>query len=382
MASPPLDRAGFPVTDHLHFFNHAGITVLPQAAVDQVARCAADLAACGSEAFTGWEAQQDRARAAGARMMGVEAASVALLKNTTEGLSFVANGLRWSPGDRVLVPNHEFPSTIHPWLSLRDEGVVVDRIDPVGPGRTLPLERFEEALRARPVRVVAVSWVQYGRGHRVDLATLASLCHAHGALLCVDAIQAVGLIPARFDAWGVDFASCGGHKWLLGPMGVGLFYLAPRNLHLLRPLESGWMSVADRDDYDNPELVHAPDARRFEGGSANVLGVAALGASLDLLEDVGVDAVWRHVDVLDDRLVEGLGAAGIEVLSDRSPSGRSGIVTFDVGAHEPSAVNAVLRDAGFVCAPRGGGIRVSPHGYTTVDEVDALVEAAARIVAG
>lgn len=376
MSAPPLDRSLFPVTAHHTFLNHAGVTPLPQPAVDEITRCAADFAQHGSAALDPWELQQEAARASGARLLGAKGPhEVALVKNTTEGLSFVANGLSWRSGDRVIVPDREFPSSIYPWLSLGDLGVEVAVIDPHGSGWTLPLDRFEAELRRRPTRLVAVSWVQYARGWRTDLGALATLCHEHGALLCVDVIQGLGLLPCELEAWGVDFAAADAHKWLLGPLGVGLFYVAERNLDLLRPLEPGWASVVHRDDYDNLELIYDVDARRFEGGSYNNITIAGMGTSFDLLHAAGVDHVWRHVDHLLDVLVEGLDGTAFEVSSDRSPCGRSGIVTVTAPHLDPAWAVDRLAEQGIVVAARGGGIRISPHGYNTVDEIDTVLHA-------
>ncbi len=356
--------------------NHAGVTPLPQSAVREINRCAAEFALHGSAALGPWEAQQESARAAGARLLGAKGPhEVALVKNTTEGLSFVANGLSWQRGDRVLVPDREFPSSIYPWLSLRDFGVEVALVEPQGTGWTLPIEQFETELLRRPTRLVAVSWVQYARGWRTDLAELAALCHRHGALLCVDVIQGLGLIPCELDQWGVDFAAADAHKWLLGPLGVGLFFVAERNLDLLRPQEPGWASVAHRDDYENLELVYDVDARRFEGGSFNNITIAGMGASFDLLVEAGVDNVWRHVDHLLDLLVDGMAGSKFAVASDRSDEGRSGIVTLTAAHLDLDGAVAHLAERGIVVAARGGGIRISPHGYNTVEEIDHLLGA-------
>lgn len=325
------------------------------------------------------ELRQDATRAAAAELMGVPAVDVAFIKNTTEGLAFVASGLSWSPGDRVVVPDLEFPSTIYPWLALRDLGVQVDLVHPVGDGGALPIAEFERVLAAGPPpKVVAVSWVQYSRGWRTDIAALARLSHDAGALLCADVIQGLGVVPAALADWDVDFAMADGHKWLLGPEGIGVFYVAERVRDRLRPVEPGWASVAHRAEWENLDLVWDDSARRFEGGSFNMVGTMALGASLQLLLDAGVPEVWAHVDGLCDRLVGGLAAIdGVHVLSDRSAEGRSAIVTFAVDGVPSDDVAERLNAANFVCAPRGGGIRIAPHGYNTAEEIDALVQAAA-----
>ena len=379
---PPLPRAAFPVTERWSYLNHAGINALPVPALRAIERCALEAATDGGVAYPAHAARAEEVRQAAARLMGVPQRDVAFVKNTTEGLGFVASGLAWSEGDRVVVPDLEFPSTLYPWLALRDLGVVVDVVRPVGAGRCLPPASFAEVIAAgRPPKVVATSWVQFGRGWRTDLAAVAALAHDAGALLCADVIQGLGVIPAELEAWGVDFAMADAHKWLLGPLGIGVLYVRESCLDRLRPLEPGWASVAHREDWDNLELVWDEGARRLEGGTANICGIHGLGASLDLLLGAGVADVWVHVSSLCEQACVALGQAGARVLSDRSPQGRSGIVTFSVDAHDPVAVVETLRGRGIVCSPRGGGIRLSPHGYNSPAEIDELAAAVAELAA-
>lgn len=386
----PLDRAEFPVTERWAYLNHAGVAPLPAGAADAIDAYARAVERDGGQATPGNDARVEEVRTAGAAMMGVDADDVAFVKNTTEGLGFVANGLcsegtGWSEGDRVVVPSIEFPSNLFPWTALRERGVDVVELDAVGEGQRLPLEAFEKALVAGGVRLVAVSWVQYARGWRVDVAGLARLCREHDALLVVDAIQGLGVVPAAFDDWGVDAVVADGHKWLLGPEGCGLMYVSPAFRDQLRVLEPGWHSVVQRGDYEDHRLVHDPTARRFEGGTPNYAGVWGLGASLDLLLETGVDRVWSHVDALCSRLVDGLAEVGAEVLTDRSGDGGSGIVAFRPasagrkGDVDVDAAAAALIECGFVVRARAGAIRVSPHGYNTLEEIDALVEAVAGL---
>jgi cysteine desulfurase/selenocysteine lyase len=380
---PPLPRAAFLATRRWAYLDNAGVAPPSLPAVEAMHRCALECAEGGSVPGEALDARGEEVRAAAARLMGVPPADVAFVKNTTEGLGFVANGLDWAPGDRVVVPDREFPSTLYPWLALRERGVVVDLVPVEGEGHAVPLESFARTMAAGPPpRLVALSWVSFGRGWRVDLAALSALCRDAGALLCVDVIQGLGVVPADLEAWGVDFAMADGHKWLVGPSGLGVMYVRGERLDLLRPLEPGWASVAHREEWDNRELVLAGDARRLEGGSPNFVSIAGLGASIDLLLEAGVARIWDHVSALGDRLRAGLEGAGATVLSDPAPGGRSAIVSFAVGGRDAAEVAANLRGRDVVCSPRAGGVRLSPHGYNTAAEIDLVVEEVARLAGG
>ncbi len=376
-----LPRDQFPVVDHHCYLDHAGIAPITRAAADAMRWWADHYEQHGRTDYDEIETGMARTRADAASMLGVDAADVAFVKNTTEGLGFVCSGLQWQPGDRIVVPDLEFPSTVLPWLALRDAGVRVDFVAPAGDGWTLPPEAFAAVIDdGPPPKLVATSWVNFGRGWRVDLEALSKLCHDAGSLLCVDLMQGLGVIPCELDKWDVDFATAGPHKWLCAPRGVGVFYVAPSVRDRLRPLEPGWASVAHRGDWDRRELVWDDSARRFEGGSPNEAGILALGASMALLLDAGIDRVWSYVDGLCERLVENLTHVDyVRILSDRSRGARSGLVTFVLDNADSATVAASLEGQGFVCAARGGGIRVSPHGYIEDSEIDAFVDAVATI---
>lgn len=377
----PLPRPSFPVCVDRVYLDHAGISPLAdpvRAAIDDYLD---DCAERGARAFREWTQEMEAVRGSVARLLGASDDEIAFVKNTTEGLSFVASGLGLGEGDRVIVTGREFPSNYYPWIALRDRGVTVDVVEPVGEAESLPVERFAEAIAdGAPPAVVAVSWVQFGRGWRTDLAALADVCRDRGTLLCVDLIQGAGVLPCDLRAWGVDLAAAGGHKWLLGIMGLGILYVRREHLERLRPLEPGWASVVHRTEWDNRDLVYDPSARRFEGGGPSAVGVHALGAAVDLITDTGIDAVWDHARTVGDHAAGRLAGIGCRVLSDRG-DGASAIVTAALppGSPDPQDVVDTLAEGGMVCSARGGGVRLAPHGYNTTDEVDAVVDAIAAL---
>jgi cysteine desulfurase/selenocysteine lyase len=370
----PLDRRLFGVTRSHCYLNHAGIGPLPRPAVAAMSEAAEDVWERGGPAL---DDQADRAevvRQVAAELMGVTSEEVAFVKNTTEGLSFVAEGLDLPAGSRVVVADREFPSTIYPFIHLRSRGVTVDLVAPAGPGGSLEVSQFTEVMDSGPpVSLVVVSWVQFSRGYRSDLTKLAEAVHARGALLCVDMIQGLGVVPANLAAAGVDFGVADSHKWMLGPSGIGVMSVAEAVKDRLRPVEPGWASVAHREDWDNLSLIFDPTARRYEGGSNNLTGTLAMGAAIEMLLSAGIDRIFRHVQRWLRAAEPQLEKLGFEILADPRPEHRAGILTVSHPEHNPADLVGALDQQGVIVSARGGGIRLSPHGYNNQADLDRLI---------
>jgi cysteine desulfurase/selenocysteine lyase len=318
------------------------------------------------------ERNLDAYRARVGRFVGASGGEIALLRNTTDGANVVARGIAWQPGDEVVLSDNEFGSNAWPWLALRDQGVV-PRLLRTSEGRMTPA-RLASMMTPR-TRVVAVSWVSFTDGYRHDLAALAEVAHAGGALFCVDAMQALGAFAVDVKRAGIDALYAGGAKWLLSLPGVSFVYVDRALQERLAVRWQGWRGVADIWnflDYDQPL---APSAMRYEGGTPNFLGAAGLCTSLDVLDEAGVDRISTHVVGLTDYLVERLRAAGAQVVSLRGPGISSGIVTFNVPGKDPVALGRRLGAEKIVTTYRANGIRVSPHGHNTRGDIDALVDA-------
>lgn len=378
MASPlpPIDRSQFPVAERVAYLNTALMTPLPVAAVAAMAWDAEAASRLASDAYGERWATVERVRGQAAALLGAEPDDVAFTRNTTDGMALVAAGLDWRPGDRIVLAAGDHENTTAAWLALSHHGVAIDVVDPVGPTGSLPPEVFARVLEAGEgrVRVVAISWVQAHNGWRTDLAGLSALAHEHGALLCVDAIQALGVVPGDLVADGADAVAAGAQKWLLGPHGIGITYLAPGLREQLRPLAPG---VPLPPDAGGPDPARS--ARAHEPGALNHTGIAGLGAALDLREESDpADAVWAWVDRLCGRLADGLAGLGATLLSDRG-DGRSSLVTASVPGLDPEVVRARLAAADVVVAPRGGGVRFSVHGWNDDADVDAALAAVAAL---
>ncbi|MGB8145579.1 MAG: aminotransferase class V-fold PLP-dependent enzyme, partial [Chromatiaceae bacterium] len=295
------------------------------------------------------------------------------------GLSILAQGLDWQTGDNVVGIVQEFPSNRLPWEALQDQGVAYRALDL---DTTDDPEAALAGLCDARTRLVAVSSVQYARGLRLNLERLGATCHRRGILLCVDAIQSLGALPFDLKRTPVDVVVADGHKWMLGPEGIALLYVAPALRPRLRLRQFGWHMIAHPGDYDRHDWTPSPTATRFECGSPNLLGIHALEASLSLLQEVGMASVASAIEQRISRLMSLLDQAGFEVLTPRAPERHAGILTFRVpGADHPSLWRG-LQTRGVICALRGGGIRFSPHFYTDEALLNRAVTLVKEVLAG
>jgi len=367
-------RSFFPVTRDIAYLNHAGVAPISTRVEDALARYAHEASQRGAFDYErAFDAEIERVRGRAATLLGATTAEIAFVKNTTEGLGLVAAGLDWRPGDQVVTCDLEYPSNVYPWWSLRGRGIETVMLRSRD-GR-LSLEAVDEALRSPRARLLALSSVEFGSGARNDLEALGRLCRDRGVLFCVDAIQSLGCFPLDVERCGVDFLAADGHKWLLSVEGCGIFYCARRVLDRVEPRVIGWRSVTDNHDFDRYHMDLQPGAGRFEEGTPNTAGIFALGAALDLLLEIGVDAIGRRVLALTDHLVEGLHARGARVLSPRAPGEASGIVSFRLDGEAPEQTARRLRAERIFTVARRGGARASPHFYNAEDELDHLLAA-------
>jgi selenocysteine lyase/cysteine desulfurase len=374
VSGPPLGRDAVAPGEGVVYLNHAAAGVLPVATRDAVVRVVEGQARAGVLGFVPVEANLARSRERVGAFIGAGGDEIAFLRNTSDGANAIARGLRWEPGDEIVLCDNEFGSNALPWLALRELGVAVRFI-------RAPHERMTPGVLARTMsgrtRLVAVSWVSFEDGYRHDLAALAEVAHARGALFCVDAIQALGAFPLDVKAAGIDALYAGGAKWLLALPGVSLLYVERSLQERLTVRWPGWRSVEDIWDFLDYEQALAPGARRYEGGTQNFLGIAALETSLGVLQEAGLARIAAHVLALTDELTEGLRARGCELLTERGEGISSGIVTFRVPGRDPVELGRKLGCAGIVTTYRPSGIRVSPHGHNTREHVAALLEALA-----
>lgn len=375
-------RDEFAVTTQGAYLNHASVAPLPRRAARRVADLARDISETGDRHWPDRNQEAERVRAQAARLLGARHPhEVAFVENTSAGLSLVARGLAWQPGDNVVGAACEFPSNVYPWLQLADRGVEL-RLVPERAGQTSRTCRIDPGeLLARMddrTRVLALSWVEYASGQRFDLAPLAAACQARGVLFVVDVIQGLGALTLDVEAAGVDVACGAAHKWLLGPEGVGLLYVSDRVTEAIRPTRGGWRSMRDQSAWGDFRLDWAAGAPRHESGTLNVLGIHALGGGLDLLLEAGPAAIERRVLALAERAAAGLAGLGFQVVSPRGPGETSGIVAAVHPRRAAAELVERLAERRVFVTERAGRLRVSPHFYNTEDEIDLFLAEAGR----
>lgn len=368
----------FPILRKWDFFNHAAVSPLPQPA-SQALRTFADQAASDTYLVGTWYRDIERLRLLSAKLLNCHRDEIAFVKNTGEGLSIVASGIDWKPGDRIVTTGVEYPANIYPWMEqCRRHGcelvLVPEETD--ADGRSIvPLEKILREVSHPRTRLLTLSHVEYASGQRHDLVTIGAACRDQGKLFCVDAIQTVGAVPVDVQSMHIDFLSADGHKWMLGPEGAGIFYCRRELIDSLPPLTIGWMNVINAMDYGHYDYTLKPDAGRYECGTYNVPGLHAMKAGLEVLADVGIDRIAARLYELGDYLITRLENKGYSIVSPREKQQWSGIVSFisPIHPHEP-IVTRLRKDHRTEISLRDGRLRCSPHFYNTIEQLDRLVE--------
>lgn len=307
-------------------------------------------------------------------LFGVSGENIALMKNTTQGLGIVADGLRLDSGDNVVMAACEYPSVVYPWYGQAHRGIET-RLVPVQPDGTFTVEDFAQHIDNR-TRVLALSWVQFATGFRADLKAFAELAKAHNLIYVVDAIQAMGVIPFDATAVGIDIAVTGSQKWLLGPHGTGALYINPAVLDRMNLVNMGACSVVDIIKFDPLTFDLKPTVQRYEEGTPNALGTIGTDQSISILQDVGIKNVQARVFDLTRRAIDALDRKGYHVWSPREDDRRAGIVMFDHPDHASADLLDIMKTKARVSGSvRNNRVRLSPHFYNTPEEINAAIDA-------
>lgn len=362
----------FPVLDNGLFANHAALSPWPRVTAEAVAAFATENAASGSRNFRRWMDREQELREQLAQLLCAPSPrDIALLKNTTEGICAVAWGLPWQAGDNVVLPAGEFPSNRLPWKAQEARGVEVREVDIRAAGD--PEAALVSAMDQR-TRILAVSSVQYSDGFRLDLEKLGLACEQAGVLFFVDAIQHLGALPIDVVASRIDFLAANGHKWLLAPEGVAVFYSRDSARSQLKLMQQGWHMYDFPWNFSREDWTPSTSARRFEAGSPNSLGQVGLHASLGLILETGMDVISSQVLRNTRKLVAGLrDLPAVQLRSDTRPGRESGIVSFGLPGGNTREAYRRLAEADVTVAMRAESIRLSPHFYQDERVIEQLL---------
>ena len=372
-----------PIARKWAYLDHAAVSPLPAGAQARMIGFADEAAESGTTIWPVWAKEVEQLRRGLAGWVGATSEEITLIPNTSFGINIVAEGFPWKSGDNVVIVEGDFPSNRFPWENQRAKGVEIRQVAPVG-GRIV-LDAIAELIDSH-TRIVAVSWVGYASGYRLNLESLTQMVHDRGSLLFVDAIQGMGIYDIDVSSVPIDFMAADGHKWMLGPEGAGFAYLRKEHIDRLRCTNVGWHSVVNSYDFKHAEFELRPDAARFESGSMNMVGLATMAKSLELFwqidEHHGNHAISNRVLELAAMAIEKLKSAGARVLYEHPDENSSSIIVFDVPGVAPARVRSIALANNVVTSCRGGGTRISIHAYNDASDIDRLVtvvrEAAAQ----
>lgn len=372
-ANEDARRAAFPVVEQGIFLAHAGVTVLPRCAAEAM-QAHAEASCVRHQEFGDVIKDIAKTRALCAKVIGAAADEIALLGPTSLGLSLFANGIAWEPGDEVLCYGDDYPSNVYPWAALASRGVVVKYLAPEVPGAITP-GLVAENLSPR-TRLVALASCHFLSGRRIDVDAIGRLLHERGVLFSLDAIQTVGAAP--LSVAHVDFLSADAHKWMLGPLAIGIVHVSKRHFETCRPTLLGAWNVQSPDFIAQREIVFEPTARRYEPGVLNITGMYGMKASLEMLDTAGLENVQRAILEVRDFLESQLRGIGFEFLSPQAGDPlRSGILTARHPFKSAPELFAALEEEGITASLRMNRageqwLRFSPHFYNTIEEMDRV----------
>lgn len=331
----------------------------------------------GSVKFPHWLELMEKTRTSASKLLNCEKNSIAFVKNTGVGLWIASRLVDWQKGDEIILPAGEFPSNVFPWLSLEERGVSIkwiraereqqNPIPKVTPDTILPLV-------SEKTKLLSVSFVQFDDGARRDIVELGKFCKKHGIIFVIDAIQGLGALPFDTQELNADFICSGSQKWLLSPPGVGILHVAPRWLERKSVPNIGWLSFRDPyntefGSFDDCLERLQPDARRFEEGTANFAGIAALGASIDLILSFGIDSISDRVKLLTDKLVDELIKMDCVVVSPRGENEWSGIVSFHHEKLDSEEIDKQFGSENIITSVRNGWLRVAVDFFNDESEI-------------
>ncbi|MDY6935263.1 MAG: aminotransferase class V-fold PLP-dependent enzyme [Spirochaetota bacterium] len=364
-------RSQFPVIKKYVYLNHAAISAPSLRAAEAFSNISNQFSYYGIKGYDGWMKRVEEVRGLFAGLINAHPAEIAFVGNTSEGLGYVAEGIRWMEGDEVLIPVPEFPSNVYPWLNLERKGVKTTFIRRCN-GR-FRVNDIEKAISPK-VRLISVSYVDFMFGFRCDLEAIGDLCRRKGILLCVDAIQGLGIIPLDVKKCGIHFLATGGYKWLMSAMGIGGLYISSEAKEIIHPVFVGWKSMLKDEDFFGIEFDVKPNALGFEPGNMNIAGICALGAAIELIDEVGINNIRERVFAINNLFLEGLQKRNFQIVTSMDRDDRSGILSF-LPHSDPNPLYSYLTTKNILVALRNNIIRISPHFYNNERDIENFMNA-------
>lgn len=361
-------RKLFPVTSQKIYLNHAAISPLSSRVTEQLEWHIDERMFGMIDIYPESDKIRNSARTLAAKMLNAHSEEIAFTFNTSDGLNILANGINWKQNDEIILTDYEFPANIYPFLNQEKKGVKVVFV----PNRDGEIH-IEDILNKinKNTKLLSISYVEFGNGFRNDLKTIGKICRENNIIFSVDSIQGLGAIPLDVQECHIDFLSNGGHKWLMGPMGSGIIYVNREFLKKLNTATAGWLSVNNSWDFYDYKLDFLPDARRFEFGTANFMGITGLKASIELLLEVDISKIESHLLELGSLLVEGLKSFGLQFRGSKNKDYWSGIFSFS--GNKTEDLHTFLGEQNIVCSLRGDMVRFAPHFYNTKEEIEETI---------
>ncbi len=369
--------ADFSLNNDLFYLNHAAVSPWSVCTAQSIKTFADENALMGAAQYLKWmETEQELRENISTLINAPSSNDIALVKNTSEALSFVAYGLDWKAGENIVIAKQEFPSNRIVWQSLALQGVEIKFVDLY---RNLSKHNSPEDNLLNAVdnntRLLSVSSVQYADGFRMDLKKLGDYCRTSNILYCVDAIQSIGALKFDVQEINADFAMADGHKWLMSPEGLGFFYCRETLRKKLRPSQFGWHMVENQFDFDSLSWSEAQTARKFECGSPNMLGIHALNSSIKLILNRDIHFIEQLIIKNAQYTVKKLKSIpDISIQSDINEHRMSGIISFRHTHCSSEQLYNKLMAQNVICAMRHGNVRFSAHYYTTEKIIDTAIE--------
>lgn len=375
LSDEALRQQEFPVIKDSLFLAHAGVTILPRRVTRTMQEYLEQCCLRMQEYPEAWKAVNET-RVIAAELIGAKASEIALIGPTSVGLSLVANGLPWQTGDEVVCYLDDYPANVYPWTDLERHGVVLKRLQPASPGAITP-ELVEAALTPK-TKLVALASCHFLSGYRIEIDRIGRMLRERGILFCLDAIQTVGAFETRVDH--VDFLSADSHKWMLGPMSAGIFYVREELQDRLRPSLLGSWNVRSPNFIAQEEIAFERGGRRYEPGALNISGILGMKAGIDLIQEVGIPAISAQLLKLKARLHAGLQPLGFTFLGpDPRSLNASCITTIQHPQRSLADISAHLTAHNITTSLRHNRagqplLRFSPHFYNTEAEMDRVAQ--------